>query len=223
MPAEVLEELDVRLVTGPFPRWWGVRRNALYLPARLDVDPGLVTDVTRLRVADALVVLGSDLADVTYLWLGGDGATVFVGPGSSMPSAEIHCGASSSLILTRQVASTARASVDARNGGSIFAEPDQLWASNVVIATDDMHRIESLETGERLNSFGGHIRLGAHVWLGRDAVVMGNSEIGPHSVLGTRGLVAGRSFPAHSVLVGAPARVVREGITWRHEDVPPDA
>jgi acetyltransferase-like isoleucine patch superfamily enzyme len=223
VPADVLDELDVRLVTGPFPRWWSVRRNALYLPARLDVAPGLVADVTRLRVADALVVLGSDLADMTYLWLGGDGATVFVGPRSSMPSAEIHCGASSSVILTRQVASTARASVDARNGGSIFAEPDQLWASNVVIATDDMHRIESVETGERLNSFGGHIRLGAHVWLGRDAVVMGNSEIGPHSVLGTRGLVAGRSFPAHSVLVGAPARVVREGITWRHEDVPPDA
>ena len=211
----------MRLVAGALPRWWGARNNALYLPAWLDVSAHLVASLTRQRVADALVVLASDLADVTYLWLGGDHATVFVGPASSMPRAEIHCGGGSSLILTRQVACTARPSLDARNGGSIFAEPDQLWASDVIIATDDMHRIEDAETGERLNPFGGHIRFGTHVWLGRGAVVTGNSEIGPHSVLGMRGLIASRSFPPNSVLVGAPARVVREGTTWRHQDVPP--
>jgi acetyltransferase-like isoleucine patch superfamily enzyme len=125
------------------------------------------------------------------------------------------------VILHGKVVGTGEAVLDARNGGSIVAERDQLWAGRVYIATDDMHSLEDLETGVRFNAYGGHIRLGEHVWLGREAVVTGNVEIGACAVVGLRSLVRGQKVPAHTAVAGTPARVIREGITWRAEDVPP--
>jgi hypothetical protein len=94
------------------------------------------------------------------------------------------------------------------------------WAANVYLATDDMHRLRDRDTGERINPFGADIRLGRHVWLGRDAVVTGHAEIGEGAVVGMRSLVRGQKVPAFTVAAGSPARIVREGVTWSHDDVP---
>lgn len=133
---------------------------------------------------------------------------------------EIWCGSDSSIVLAGPVVGTARPFIDARNGGSILADADQLWAADVTVSTDDMHRLEDLATGERLNPFGAHIRLRSHVWLGRDAYVTGNTEIGEGSVVGARSLVRSQNVPANTAVAGTPARVIREGITWRGEDTP---
>jgi acetyltransferase-like isoleucine patch superfamily enzyme len=90
----------------------------------------------------------------------------------------------------------------------------------VYVATDDMHRLEDVVTGERLNPYGATIRLGRHVWLGRDAVVTGHVHIGDGAVVGARSLVRGQKVPAQTAVAGTPARVIREGVTWREEDLP---
>jgi acetyltransferase-like isoleucine patch superfamily enzyme len=137
-----------------------------------------------------------------------------------LTAGEIYCGADSRIVLHGPVVGTRGAIVDARNGGSIVAEADQLWAADVYIATDDMHRLQDSRTGERLNPFGADIHLGRHVWLGRDVVVTGHVRIGEGSVIGMRSLVRGQKIPPHTVSVGSPARVVREDATWSHDDVP---
>ena len=152
--------------------------------------------------------------------VGGDAATVFLGRSCVLTPGEIYCGGGSSIVLHGPVVGTRGAILDARNGGSIVAAPDQLWAADVYLATDDMHRLEDSTTGERLNPFGAHIRLGAHVWLGRDVVVTGHAEIGDGSVIGMRSLVRGQKIPPRTVAVGSPARIVRDGATWSHDDVP---
>jgi acetyltransferase-like isoleucine patch superfamily enzyme len=123
-------------------------------------------------------------------------------------------------VLHGPVIATRSAIVDARNGGSIIADADQLWAANVYIATDDMHRLEDRTTGERINPYGAHIRIGRHVWLGRDAVVTGHSVVGDGAVVGQGALVRGQKVPAHTAVAGVPARVVREDIAWSHDDTP---
>ncbi len=95
-----------------------------------------------------------------------------------------------------------------------------MWAADVYVATDDMHRLEDLHTRERINPFGADIRIGSHVWLGRDVVVTGHVEIGDGSVIGMRSLVRGQKVPPHSVAAGTPARIVREDVTWSHDDLP---
>jgi acetyltransferase-like isoleucine patch superfamily enzyme len=83
-----------------------------------------------------------------------------------------------------------------------------------------MHRLEDVETGERINPYGATIRLGRHVWLGREAIVTGHVEIGEGAVVGSRSMVRGQKVPPHTAVAGTPARVIREGVTWRGEDTP---
>ncbi len=220
LDADVLHGLALREVTGPLPAWWADLGNALYLRDDLDLPTRLVDLLVTYPFRRALIVVATGLDTLSSLLVGGDDATVFIGPDSHLSAGEIYCGGDSSVVLTSGVIATSRAMVDARNGGSVFAEPDQLWAANTYIATDDMHKLVDLRTGARLNSFGAHIRLGRHVWLGRDAVVTGDVEVGEGAVVGARSLVRGQKVAAHTAVAGTPARVIREGVTWEHEDTP---
>jgi acetyltransferase-like isoleucine patch superfamily enzyme len=215
--AEILDELVLREASAELGDWFAGKDNALYLAEGLTVPELLAWRLATFSFADGLIVLASPLDSLSLL-LGGEGATVFVGAGCELTAGEIYCGAGSCVVLHGRVVGTGQASLDARNGGSIVAERDQLWAARVYIATDDMHALVDLATGIRINSYGGHIRLAEHVWLGREAVVTGNVEIGTHAVVGLRSLVRGQKVPPYTAVAGTPARVVREGITWRGED-----
>ena len=217
---EILDALDLRLVSGPFPDWWEQNGNALYVREGFAVPERLLEVMVTYPFSGALLVVATDISMVSSLLLGGDDATIFIGPDTYMSAAEFYCGARSAIILNGGVVATSRAMVDARNGGSVVAEHDQLWAANVVVTTDDMHRLEDLVTGERLNAYGAQIRLGTHVWLCRDAIVTGNTEVGEGCVVGARAMVRGQKVPANTAVAGTPARVIREGITWRGEDTP---
>jgi acetyltransferase-like isoleucine patch superfamily enzyme len=220
LAADVLDALELTEVTAGWPSWWAEQRNALYVSPQAVLNRPVFDLMVTYPFSDALIVVASDTGSLSSLLLGGDGSTVFIGPDTYLVAGEIYCGPGSSVILSRHVVGTRCTVVDARNGGSIVAEPDQLWAANVYIATDDMHRLEDLETGERLNPYGASVRLGRHVWLCRDAVVSGHAEVGDGCVVGLRSVVRGQKVPAHTAVAGTPARVIREGITWRGEDTP---
>jgi acetyltransferase-like isoleucine patch superfamily enzyme len=217
---DVLARLDLRDVSAQMPDWFGQRDSTLYLAAGLTVPEWALWRLATYPFTDALVVLASRLDSLSLL-LGGAGATVFVGPDCELTAGEIYCGGGSSVVLHGKVMATGQAVLDARNGGSIVAEHDQLWAARVYIATDDMHSLVDLDTGVRFNAYGGRIRLGTHVWLGREAVVTGHVEIGESAVVGMRSLVRGQKVPANTAVAGTPARVIRERITWHGEDVAP--
>lgn len=54
------------------------------------------------------------------------------------------------------------------------------------------------------------IKLGAHTWIGMNAVILPGVELGPHTIVGA-GSVVTKSFPqGHCVIAGNPARVIRE-------------
>ena len=219
---EILAGLRLREVGDELPAWFGEQGNACYLGEGLVMPPMVAGRLMTYPFPDALIVLASRL-DTLSLLLGGDGATVFVGADSELTCGEIYCGAGSSVVLHGQVVATGEAILDARNGGSIVAEHDQLWAARVYIATDDMHSLVDVETGVRFNPYGGRIRLGQHVWLGREAVVTGHVEIGASSVVGLRSFVRGQKVPPNTAVAGTPARIIREGITWRGDDTDPHA
>lgn len=217
---EVLDGLALHEVGDQLPERFAAQGNALYLGEGLAMPPRIPERLMTYPFSNALIVLASRLDSLSLL-VGGDGATVFVGTDSELTAGEIYCGGGSSVILHGQVVATGEAQLDARNGGSIVAERDQLWAARVYIATDDMHSLVDLETGVRFNPYGGRIRLGRHVWLGREAVVTGHVEIGESAVVGMRSLVRGQKVPANTAVAGTPARVIREGITWHGDDLGP--
>lgn len=208
------------LTGGPLGEWWHEWGNALYAAEGVDVPVALVERLVTYPCRDTLVVIASPVDNVVSLLVSGEGATVFIGPGCELTAGDVYCGGGSSVVLNADVTATRCAVVDARNGGSIVAAPGQLWAANVYLATDDMHRLEDAATGARINPFGAHIRLGRHVWLGRDAVLTGHVDIGDNAVVGLRSLVRGQKVAANTAVAGTPARVVREGITWSEDDTP---
>jgi acetyltransferase-like isoleucine patch superfamily enzyme len=217
---EVLDDLTLRNVTGPLPEWWHEYGNALYLRDGMTVPEKLIEVMATYPFRDVLIVLGTGMEWFSSLLIGGDGATVFIGPNTYMTAADIYCGGNSTIVLNEGVVATRGAVVDARNGGSIVCQPDQLWAAYVYIVTDDMHRLEDVETGARINSYGAHVRFGRHVWLGRDVIISGHVEIGDGAVVGMRSMVRGQKVPPQTAVAGVPARVIREGVTWSGEDTP---
>jgi len=218
----VLAALHLRAITeGPLDGAWLDDGNALYVAD--GVEPPRAELLNRLvlyPVADTLIVLASQTENVVSLGVGGDGATIFIGPDCEFTAGDLYCGSASVIVFNGGVVATRCAIVDARNGGSIVAETDQLWAANVYIATDDMHRLADQATGARLNPFGAHIKLGRHVWLGRDVTVTGHVEIGDDVVVGMQSMVRGQKIPSNTAVGGVPARVLREGITWSVDDLP---
>ena len=219
---EMLASLALtEFVAAPLDGCWGKDGNALYVAA--GVEPPRAALVDRLvlyPVTDTLIVLASQTKNLVSLGVGGDGAVIFIGPDCEFTAGDLYCGSGSSIVFNGAVTATRSAIVDARNGGSIVAEQDQLWAANVYVATDDMHRLADAATGARLNPFGAHIRLGRHVWLGRDVTVTGHAEVGDGSVVGMRSMVRGQKIPPNTAVGGVPARVLREGVTWSKDDLP---
>lgn len=216
----IVRGLSVREVSGPLPDWWRQNGNALYaLPGGV-LPYRLINKLTGYECHDTLIVIATDVPWLTSLLVSGSGATVFLGPESEFTAGNIYCGAGSSVVFDGGVTATREAVVDARNGGSITAKWGQLWAAGVYVATDDMHRLESLETGARLNPYGATIKLGRHLWLGRDVIITGHVEIGDDAVVGSRSMVRGQKIPANTAVAGCPARVIREGVTWREDDLP---
>lgn len=208
------------LVTDPMPEWWHRGGNALYLADDAWLPDHVLGSLAMIPVRDVLIAVGAPMEWLSSLLVGGDLATIFLDRGCVLTAGELYCGAESSIVLHGPVIATRSAILDARNGGSIIAGADQLWAADVYLATDDMHRLEDRRTGERLNPFGAHIRLGRHVWLGRDVVITGHAEIGDGSVVGMRSMVRGQKVPPHTAVAGSPARVIREDIAWQDDDLP---
>lgn len=54
-------------------------------------------------------------------------------------------------------------------------------------------------------------RIGANCMIGMNATIMNNAQIGHDSIVGTNAMVAyNKSFPPHALIMGMPARQVRE-------------
>lgn len=96
---------------------------------------------------------------------------------------------------------------------SITIGNDCMFAQNNQIRTDDSHPIFEIGSNKRVN-ISQSIIIGDHVWLAYDAAVLGGSVIESGSVVGMRGLVAGKRIPKNSLAVGVPAKVIKENIFW---------
>jgi acetyltransferase-like isoleucine patch superfamily enzyme len=54
----------------------------------------------------------------------------------------------------------------------------------------------------------GHISVGKSVWIGANAVVLKNTDLGDHAVVGAASVIT-KSVPAHAVVAGNPAQKIK--------------
>ena len=95
----------------------------------------------------------------------------------------------------------------------IELERDVILSANSLIV-DHLHAFEDVSRPVRLQGIteGGRIRIGQGCWIGHGAAIVcdhGVLELGRNCVVGVNAVVT-KSFPAYSVIVGNPARVVRQ-------------
>ena len=89
-----------------------------------------------------------------------------------------------------------------------------LFSNQITLRTGDSHSILN-KSGIRTNH-AKDIWIGDHVWIGQQVMVLKGAKIGDEAVVGTRALVTGKNFKPNVVLAGAPAKIIKEDITWDH-------
>ena len=87
-----------------------------------------------------------------------------------------------------------------------------LWGSGHIM-TSDCHSIIDQLTRKRINP-AKDIIIGNRVWLGQSVKALKGAAIGNDTVIASCSIVTSGNYPDNSILAGAPARVVKSGISW---------
>jgi acetyltransferase-like isoleucine patch superfamily enzyme len=150
----------------------------------------------------------------------GDNGVVEIGsstPGRNGMRFNLRVGRDSRIEIGDDVGCQNPVFVSAVEGANVRIGRDVMFANGVELRTDDAHAIYDVRSGERLN-VSKSIDIGEHVWLAKQAVVMGGVTIGDGTVVGYRSIVTS-DLPNNCVAVGAPARVVRRDVAWERPQV----
>jgi acetyltransferase-like isoleucine patch superfamily enzyme len=143
-----------------------------------------------------------------------DNGYLEIGRSSGVPafSASIRVGQDSRVVIGNNVSTTTAVAMSATEGTAITVGDDVMFASENQVRADDGHPIFDVQTGARVN-VSKSIAIGAHVWLGRSAVVLGGARIGDGSVIGYGSIVT-RPIPNNCIAAGVPAKVLRRHVAW---------
>ncbi len=102
-------------------------------------------------------------------------------------------------------------------GSKVVVGEECMFANDIDIRTGDSHSILDAATGKRIN-FAENVTIGDHVWVASHAIILKGVEIGADSVVAAGSIVTKSCAPG-SLLAGNPARVIREGISWKRERI----
>lgn len=104
----------------------------------------------------------------------------------------------------------------ATEGKKIIIGNGFLFSDDICIRTGDSHSILNAD-GKRVNP-AGDVKLGDHVWIGNQAIVLKGVTVGNNCVIGS-GSVVTRKFSDNVAIAGNPAKIVKENIDWKFERV----
>ncbi|MDQ6437010.1 acyltransferase [Mesorhizobium sp. LHD-90] len=88
-----------------------------------------------------------------------------------------------------------------------------MFSREIEIRTTDAHSVVDRRTGKRTNT-PASIQIGDHVWVGLRAIITKGATVPSDSVVAAMSFVNGQFEEEGVILAGAPARVIKKGITW---------
>ena len=86
--------------------------------------------------------------------------------------------------------------------------------SNSIHIWGDGHSVLDYNTGAVLNKPDRPIVVGDHCWIGERVTLTKNAQLPNDCIVGIASVVTKKFTEEHSVIAGAPAKVVKTGITW---------
>lgn len=145
------------------------------------------------------------------------GSNVFVAIGERcrLANLQIHAAGDNRITIGEESGFNGVVRLHLHEAGSISIGKACLIAASVDMMISDVHSIIELSSGRRLNP-PADISIARHVWVAEGAVVLKGVDIGENSIIGARSVVS-KTIPGSCVAAGNPARVVKTGVTWRHD------
>lgn len=102
------------------------------------------------------------------------------------------------------------------NGSAIRIGRDCMFSTDIDVRTGDSHAILDGRSGDRINP-ARDVTIGDHVWVGARSVILKGVTLPSNSIVAT-GAIVTRAFDQEGILIGGnPARLIKEGVTWRRE------
>lgn len=155
-----------------------------------------------------------DIEDTVVITFLGNHNSIKIGKGVSVGKLSVFCGKEAYCRIGEGTEIE-----DAKiiiTDGSIVIGNDCLFSHQVTLRNHDTHHIFNKNTGKRIN-YAGNMRIGNHVWLGHGVTLLGSSDIGDNSIVGTMAVTLG-TFPKEVIVAGNPARIVREHVCWSKDN-----
>lgn len=126
----------------------------------------------------------------------GDNCEIFIGE---------HCGFKDSTLRINE------------SNSKIIIGNDGMFAQGSRITCTDFHAILDYETRKPINR-GKEIIIGSHCWITVDVKVMKNTHIADDIIVGAGSIVAKDLTENHAIYAGSPAKLIKTGITWSHDN-----
>lgn len=142
----------------------------------------------------------------------GDGNSLLIEKDCVLKNVEIFISDGGKILIGNNVHTSGPMHIACIEGKTVSIGERCMFAGNLVIRTSDSHSIIN-EQNRRIN-VAKDVNVGNHVWTGQQVFVLKGAKIGDNCVVGTNTVVTGKYFKNNSVLVGNPARIVKENINW---------
>lgn len=145
----------------------------------------------------------------------GSNNKVLIEDGVGLKDLTIYMGGNGNTIhIKRKTQIAGKTELAVMEGTKIEVGEDSLFSANVTFRAGDSHSVVDAESGTRLNP-SKDIIVGDHVWIGNNVIVTKGTVIGRHCVVATGAVLTGKTYPDYCAIGGNPAKVVKEGISWK--------
>lgn len=100
------------------------------------------------------------------------------------------------------------------SGLNIEIGEDCQFSYGIKIRASDGHAIYDNTTKEILNKPSKGIKIGNHVWLAADVVLLKDTKLSDNTIVGAKSLVTKTFSESNVILAGIPAKVIRRNVNW---------
>ncbi len=150
------------------------------------------------------------------IYFTGSNNKIFVGKQSKIQNSILACIENENVIqIGDSLTASDKMEIYAIEGKKITIGSDCLFSYGIEIRNSDSHSLFD-QNGDRINE-AKDVVIGDHVWICQHCLILKGAEIGSGSCVAAKAVVTGKTFDQNTLIGGFPARVLREGITWRDE------
>ncbi len=187
-------------------KWLNIKKGSIEIQSD-NIYKGML-QIGHARIANGIIGIKQ-----SYINLDNNGKVIFRGPTDLSQGISIYAHDNGVITIGSGLYTNAYCSLFCNNEISIG--DDCLIGWNVTIMDTDGHPI--YDSDHNIINYPTKITIGNNVWLGSKATIMKGASIPDGCVVGRGSTVTRKETIPNSVLVGTPAKVIRQNITWSRE------